>query len=68
MSVQVILKEGKPEYAVIPYELYERLVADAEMIEDIRNYDPVRPDLDQRNGEPAGLINELSLTLVPRPS
>lgn len=39
MSVQVILKEGKPEYAVIPYELYERLVADAEMLEDIRDYD-----------------------------
>lgn len=39
MSVQIILKEGKPEYAVIPYELYEQLVADAEMLEDIRDYD-----------------------------
>lgn len=39
MSVQVILKEGKPEYAVIPYEVYERLVEDAEMLEGIRDYD-----------------------------
>lgn len=39
MSVQLILKEGKPEYAVLPYELYVRLVEDAEMLEDIRDYD-----------------------------
>ena len=39
MSVQLILKEGKPEYAVLPYELYERLVSDSEMLEDIRDYD-----------------------------
>lgn len=39
MSVQVILKEGKPEYAVVPYEVYEQLVADAEMLEDIGDYD-----------------------------
>jgi predicted transcriptional regulator len=39
MSVQVILKEGKPEYAVIPYETYLRLVEDAEMLADARDYD-----------------------------
>lgn len=39
MNVQVILREGKPEYAVILYEVYERLVEDAEMLEDIRDYD-----------------------------
>lgn len=39
MSVQLIIKEGKPEYAVIPYEVYVRLIADAEMLEDIRDYD-----------------------------
>lgn len=39
MSVQLILKEGQPEYAVIPYEVYVRLVEDAEMLEDIRDYD-----------------------------
>ena len=39
MSVQLILKEGQPEYAVIPYETYMRLVEDAEMLTDIRDYD-----------------------------
>ncbi len=39
MSVQVILKEGKPEYAVIPYEDYVRLLEEAEMLGDIRDYD-----------------------------
>jgi len=39
MSVQVIEKEGKPEWAVIPYEEYQRLVEEAEMLQDIRAYD-----------------------------
>jgi DNA-binding XRE family transcriptional regulator len=39
MSVQVIEKEGRPEWAVIPYEEYQRLVEDAEMLQDIRDYD-----------------------------
>ena len=39
MSVQVILKEGTLEYAVIPYETYLRLVEDAEVLADVRDYD-----------------------------
>jgi DNA-binding XRE family transcriptional regulator len=42
MSVQVISKDGKPEYAVIPYSEYERLLDDAEMLADIRSYDEVK--------------------------
>ncbi len=38
-NVQLILKEGQPEYAVLPYDLYTRLVEDAEMLQDIRDYD-----------------------------
>ncbi|MCP4417818.1 MAG: helix-turn-helix domain-containing protein [Chloroflexi bacterium] len=38
-KVQLILKEGQPEYAVVPYEMYTQLVDDAEMLEDIRDYD-----------------------------
>lgn len=38
-KVQVILKEGQPEYAVLPYDLYLQLVEDAEMLEDICDYD-----------------------------
>lgn len=60
MSVQVILKEGKPEYAVIPYEVYVRLVEDAEMLEDIRDYDAAAQAA--KNGEeliPADVVYAL---------
>ena len=39
MTVQIIEREGKPEWAVIPYEDYLRLVEEAEMLQDIRDYD-----------------------------
>jgi DNA-binding XRE family transcriptional regulator len=42
MSVQVINKDGKPEWAVIPFEEYERLVEEAEMLQDVRTYDEAR--------------------------
>jgi DNA-binding XRE family transcriptional regulator len=42
MSIQVIKKDGKPEWAVIPYEEYERLVEEAEMLQDIRAYDEAK--------------------------
>ena len=39
MSVQIIMKEGAPEYAVLPYDIYLRLIEDAEMLADIQDYD-----------------------------
>jgi DNA-binding XRE family transcriptional regulator len=42
MKVQVIEKNGKPEWAVIPYEEYERLVEEAEMLRDVRAYDEAK--------------------------
>jgi hypothetical protein len=42
MSVQIIEKNGQPEWAVIPYEEYQRLVAEAEMLQDIRDFDEAR--------------------------
>ena len=35
-EVQLILNEGQPQYAVLPYDLYLQLVDDAEMLEDVR--------------------------------
>lgn len=35
MKPQVIQKDGKPEYAVIPYDEYEHLLEDARMLADI---------------------------------
>jgi DNA-binding XRE family transcriptional regulator len=39
MSVQIIEKNGKPEYAVIPYQEYERLLELAEDMADARAFD-----------------------------
>lgn len=41
MSVQIIEKDGKPEYAVLPYKEYERLLELAEDAEDVRAFDEV---------------------------
>ncbi len=42
MNVQVIKKNGKLEWAVIPYEDYQRLLEKAEMLQDIRDYDEAK--------------------------
>lgn len=42
MSVQVIEKNGKPEWAIIPYEEYQRLLEEAEMLQDIQAYDEAK--------------------------
>ena len=39
MKVQIIEKNGKPEWAVIPYREYQRLSDAAEMAEDMRDFD-----------------------------
>jgi DNA-binding XRE family transcriptional regulator len=39
MRVQIIEKDGNPEWAVLPYETYLRLVEEAEMLQDVRDYD-----------------------------
>ncbi|MFN8488604.1 MAG: helix-turn-helix transcriptional regulator [Caldilineaceae bacterium] len=45
MSVQVIEKNGQIEWAVIPYDEYQKLLEAAEMLADIRAYDAVKASL-----------------------
>ena len=42
MKVQIINKDGKPEWAVLPYETYQRMMEDSEMLQDIRDYDKAK--------------------------
>lgn len=49
--VQVIERDGKPEWAVLPYESYLRLLEDAEMLQDIRDYDAVKISIEQGTEE-----------------
>jgi DNA-binding XRE family transcriptional regulator len=47
MSVQIIEKDGNPEWAVLPYETYLRLVEEAEMLQDVRDYDATVEAIEQ---------------------
>ncbi len=39
MNVQIIEKDGNPEWVVVPYKAYRQLLEDAEMLQDVRDYD-----------------------------
>ncbi|MBE7556616.1 MAG: helix-turn-helix transcriptional regulator [Anaerolineales bacterium] len=51
MNVQIIERDGKPEWAVIPYELYLQLAEEAEMLQDIGDYDAVRMKVERGEEE-----------------
>ena len=62
MSVQIIEKNGQPEWAVLPYEEYQRLVEEAEMLQDIRDYDEVKLTL--ANGDEELIPSEVTYALL----
>jgi len=45
-QIQIIRKDGEPEYAVLPYREYERLRDVAEMAEDVASYDRAKASTD----------------------
>ena len=71
MSVQVIEKNGKPEWAVVPYEEYQRLLEEAEMLQDIRAYDEAKlsvaqgEELADAYGERNSIEGELVVRVKP---
>lgn len=50
-SVQLIIRDGKPEWAVLPYDMYCQLVEEAEMLQDVRDYDAVKAALERGEEE-----------------
>ena len=50
-KIQLIERNGKPEWAVLPYEEYLHLVEQAEMLEDIRDYDAVKAAIERGEEE-----------------
>ena len=61
MSVQIIKKDGRPEWAVIPYEEYQRLREAADMLQDVRDYDEVKSTL--ARGEEELIPSEVTYAL-----
>jgi hypothetical protein len=49
MGAQFILQNGIPEWAILPYKDYLQLVEQAEMLEDIMDYDRIKAAVE--NGE-----------------
>jgi len=47
MKVQIINKDGKPEWAVLPYETYQQMIEDSEMLQDIRDYDEAKKAIEE---------------------
>ena len=42
LNVQIIEKDGRPEWVVIPYGEYLEILEQAEMMEDIRDFDRIK--------------------------
>ena len=42
MSIQIIERDGRREWAVVPYETYLHLVEQAEILQDVHNFDSVK--------------------------
>ncbi len=61
MTVQVIKQGGKPEWAVIPYDEYQKLLEKAEMLQDVQDYDSAKMALEEGKEEllPESFVNEL---------
>ncbi|GEM_PF-100588 len=45
MTVQIIERDRRPEWAVLPYEMYQQLLEDSEMLQDIRDYESAKKAL-----------------------
>jgi DNA-binding XRE family transcriptional regulator len=58
-DVQIIEKDGKPEYAVIPFEQWERLCAAAEDADDARAYDETRAKAADQEPIPGDVVDRL---------
>ena len=62
MNVQIIKQNGKPEWAVLPYEAYLKMVEQVELLQDIQDYDQITTALE--NGEDEIVPSELVYALL----
>jgi DNA-binding XRE family transcriptional regulator len=49
--IQIIERDGKPEWAVLPYDKYLELAEEAEMLQDIRDYDNIKAVIEREEQE-----------------
>ena len=60
-EVQIIERDGKPEWAILPYEDYLNLIEQAELLEDIRDFDMISSAIERGDEEliPADVVNAI---------
>lgn len=60
-EVQIIERDGKPEWAILPYEDYLHLIEQAELLEDIRDFDTISAAIERGDEEliPADVVNAI---------
>jgi DNA-binding XRE family transcriptional regulator len=61
-DIQIIEKDGKPEWAIVPYDLYLQLLDEAEMLQDIRDYDATKSGI--QRGEEELIPGEVTFALL----
>ena len=50
-EIQIIERDGKPEWAILPYEDYLHLIEQAELLEDIRDFDAINAAIERGDEE-----------------
>ena len=60
-DIQIIEREGKPEWAVLPYEEYLELLEQAELLEDIRDFERINAAIESGEEEliPSEVVDAL---------
>jgi len=60
-QIQIIERDGKPEWVVLPYEEYLKLIEQAELLEDIRDFDNINAAIERGEEEliPAEVLNAI---------
>ena len=60
-TIQIIERNGKPEWAVLPYEEYLKLIEQAELLEDIRDFDEINAAINRGEEEliPAEVVDAI---------
>ena len=60
-EIQIIERDGKPEWAILPYEDYLHLIEQAEHLEDIKDFDSISAAMERGDEEliPAEVVNAI---------
>lgn len=65
MTVQIIEKDGRPEWAVIPFDVYRSMLEELEMQEDLRDLQERMARLE--SGEDEAFPADVALALIHSP-